>query len=78
MALFDAMQTRDGLAGGVPVYPFTLRVPSVKEELDERQFYWDANLPRPDWRPGDRILLRSHERLAVSWEKAGADMPLEG
>ena len=63
---------------GVRFYPLIMRVDSVKEEMDERQFYWDANLPKPEWKAGDRITSRSYERQIIAWEKAKDDAPLEG
>lgn len=62
---------------GVRFIRVTMRVDSVKEELDKRQYYWDANLPKPEWKAGDRISLRSFERQIVSWEKTADDTPLE-
>ncbi len=78
VAVFQSMEREPVVREGVRFYPLTMRVDSAKEELDERQFYWDANLPRPDWREGDKIALRSHERQIVQWEIAGSNEPLEG
>ena len=57
---------------GIRVYPVLMRADVVKQELSERRFFWDANLPLPDWRPGERLALRSWERIIVWWDEAGA------
>ncbi|NLX82564.1 MAG: hypothetical protein GXZ04_01910 [Clostridiales bacterium] len=78
VAAFDIIEdlatvTREG----VRFYPVTMRADTIKEELDERSYYWDANLPLPDWQKGEYIELRSHERMIINWART-AKPPLEG
>ena len=55
---------------GVRFYPVTMRADTLKEELEERQYYWDANLPLPDWQKDELLRLRSHEKMITAWERA--------
>lgn len=66
---FDTREEVAVLREGVRVYPVTMRADTQKEELDERTFYWDANLPFPSWVQGQQLQLRSHERLITGWEE---------
>ena len=34
-----------------------------------RLFYYDANLPRPEWRPGDHLKITSYDNRVTKWEK---------
>lgn len=78
VAVFVSYGKEPVLREGVRFYPLMMRVDSAKEEMDKRQFYWDANLPKPEWQAGDRIASRSYERQIIAWEKAKDDAPLEG
>lgn len=55
---------------GVRFYPVTMRADIPKQELDERLYYWDANLPFPGWASGETIQVTSHERMITAWHKA--------
>ncbi len=54
---------------GVRVYPVTMRADGAKEELNEREYFWDANLPLPEWKEGEKIAMRSWERIIVWHDK---------
>lgn len=65
---FDVFGEEAVTREGVRFYPVTLRADTIKEELDERSFYWDANLPKPDWQKGQRLSIRSHEKMITGWQ----------
>ena len=67
---FDAIDRQIVNREGVRFYPVTMRADTIKEELDERQYYWDANLPFPEWRENEKITLTSHERMITGWQRA--------
>lgn len=46
---------------------FTVKDPT--SDTDERQYYYDANLPLPDWQEGEEIRITSHEKQMVRWER---------
>ena len=67
---FDTLNKETVEREGVRFYPVTMRANTLKEELDERQFYWDANLSLPEWTQGSYLKLTSHERMITGWENA--------
>ena len=69
IAAFDVMAPETVVREGVRCHPVTMRADTLKEELDERSYYWDANLPLPDWQKGEYIQLRSHEKMVTSWQR---------
>lgn len=54
---------------GVQFYPLTLNVGDCSKEADDRLFYFDANLPRPDWQQGDRLHFVSYDNRVTQWKK---------
>lgn len=54
---------------GVQYYPLMINVGKMEEPEDDRLFYYDANLPRPDWQRGDRIAVTAHDKAMGAWEK---------
>lgn len=68
---FDSIAKDTVTREGARFYPVTLRADTLKEEMDERSFYWDANLPLPPWQKGDMLDLRSHEKMITGWQRAG-------
>ena len=37
---------------------------------DDRLFYYDANLPRPDWKIGEMLTVTAHDKSLGAWERA--------
>lgn len=66
--VFQSVETSPVMREGVKVYPLMMLAEHAKEGMEERQYYYDANLPLPSWRQGERLLLISHERLVTAWE----------
>lgn len=66
---FQAVEAVPVLREGIKVYPVMMLAEHTKEGLEERQYYYDANLPLPDWKRGERLALTSHERLITAWER---------
>ena len=70
VAAFDIIENLQTVTReGVKFYPVTMRADTVKEELDERSYYWDANLPLPDWRKGERFWVSSFDKSVVDWKR---------
>lgn len=67
---FDSFEEETVEREGVRFYPVLMRADVPKEELDERRFYWDANLTRPDWIKGSQVSLTSHEKMITAWKQA--------
>ena len=55
---------------GVRYYPMLLSVGSMDDPEDDRLFYYDANLPRPDWQRGDMLTVTAHDKALGAWERA--------
>lgn len=45
---------------GLDFYQLVINVGDLKEEKDERYFYWDASLPRPSLPEGTRVRAMVH------------------
>ncbi|MGI6725777.1 MAG: hypothetical protein ACOX62_06215 [Christensenellales bacterium] len=66
---FASMDTELVYREGVRFYPVTMRADTLKEEYEERQYYWDANLALPDWQQDEFLRLTSHEKMITAWER---------
>lgn len=55
---------------GVKYYPMMLSVGNMDDPEDDRLFYYDANLPRPDWKIGDMITVTAHDKALGAWARA--------
>lgn len=55
---------------GVKFYPMMLSVGNMDDPEDDRLFYYDANLPRPDWKTGDMITVTAHDKALGAWTRA--------
>lgn len=67
---FKEMDETIALRDGVRFYPMLINVGKMENAEDDRLFYYDANLPRPDWQVGDMITITSHDKAVGAWEKA--------
>ena len=65
---FDGISGQTVVREGLRCYPVTMRADCKKEELEERTYYWDANLPLPAWQQGQPINILSHEKLITGWQ----------
>lgn len=66
---FKEMEEVSVLREGVRYYPMLISVGDMKDPEDDRLFYYDANLPRPDWQVGERIAVTAHDKALGAWEK---------
>lgn len=62
----DDIAVRDG----VKVYPLMMSAGNPENEKDDRLFYFDALVPRPDWKSGDLLDITYHDKFIVSWKNA--------
>lgn len=53
---------------GVSYRSFLINVGDMAEEEDDRLYYFDANLPAPDWKEGDRLIVVSSDRNVVEYQ----------
>lgn len=67
--VFQLWENETAEREGVLFIPLYLNIGDPAKEEDDRLFYWDKNLPRPDWQKGDRLRLVSQDKAVLSWEK---------
>ena len=66
---FKEMEQESVLREGVRYYPMMINVGKMEEPEDDRLFYYDANLPRPDWQAGDMLTVTAHDKALGAWKK---------
>ena len=54
---------------GITFIPLYINISGTKEEEDDRLFYFDANLPLPDWQPGEKLSITSQDRAVLAWQR---------
>lgn len=69
--VFVGMEEKPVNRDGLQLYPLTVNVGEGIRDDGNRLFYYDAQLPRPDWKEGDVLLLTSYDNRVIAWEKAG-------
>lgn len=67
---FKEMEETAVLREGVRYYPMMISVGDMDNPEDDRLFYYDANLPRPDWQRGDVITVTAHDKALGAWARA--------
>lgn len=67
---FKEMDEQTTMRDGVRYYAMLLNVGNMEEEADDRLLYYDANLPRPDWKKGDMLTVTHHDKALGKWERA--------
>ena len=67
---FKEMETQAVMRDGVKYYPMMLSVGDMEDPEDDRLFYYDANLPRPDWKTGEMLTVTAHDKSLGAWERA--------
>ena len=68
--VFVSMDADSVTRENVEFYPVTLNVGEQGHEEDDRLFYYDANLPRPDWKRGEQITVTAHDKALGAWTRA--------
>ena len=66
--VFVSMEEEAVGRDGVNFYPFIVNVGDKGDEEDDRLFYMDANLPRPDWKVGEKLEVTSYDNRVTAWE----------
>lgn len=66
---FQHMETAAVGREGVMFYPFVVNVGNPREPEDDRLFYMDANLPRPDWQEGEMLEITSYDNRVTAWAR---------
>ena len=67
---FKEMEEKPVMRDGVKYYPMMLNVGNMEEPEDDRLFYYDANLPRPNWKPGEMLTVTAHDKSLGAWARA--------
>ena len=67
---FKEMEEQAVMRDGVKYYPMMLNVGDMENPEDDRLFYYDANLPRPDWKVGEMLTVTAHDKALGAWERA--------
>lgn len=70
---FKEMEEEAVMRDGVRYYPFMLSVGDPENPEDDRLFYYDANLPRPDWAAGEALTVTAHDKMLGAWERTGKE-----
>ena len=68
--VFVEMEEDTVLRDRMRFWPMTINVGAGLRDDGDRLYYYDANLPRPDWEPGESLLLTSYDNRVVSWTRA--------
>ncbi len=67
---FKEMEEQAVMREGVMYYPMMISAGDMANPEDDRLFYYDANLPRPDWKVGDMLTVTAHDKALGAWERA--------
>lgn len=67
---FKEMEETPVMRDGVRYYPMMISVGDMENPEDDRLFYYDANLPRPDWKRGETLTVTAHDKALGAWERA--------
>lgn len=67
---FVSMEEEAVQREGLSLYPMTINVGAGIRDDGDRLFYYDANLPRPDWQAGETLLLTSYDNRVTAWTRA--------
>lgn len=67
---FKEMEEGAVIREGVYYYPMMLSVGDMENPEDDRLFYYDANLPRPDWKKGETLTVTAHDKALGAWTRA--------
>ncbi|MBQ9195623.1 MAG: hypothetical protein IJ157_00155 [Clostridia bacterium] len=67
--VFAEMESEPVVREGLRLYPMNINVGAGIRDDGNRLFYYDANLPRPDWQPGETLLITSYDNRVVKWTR---------
>ena len=67
---FKEIETTDVVREGVRYFPMLLNVGDMNDPEDDRLFYYDRNLPVPDWKTGDKLTVTAHDKAMTAWKYA--------
>lgn len=67
---FKEMEEGTVIRDGVHYYPMIINVGDMESQEDDRLYYYDANLPRPDWKKGEMLTVTSHDKALGAWVRA--------
>lgn len=67
---FKEMESQTVTREGVKYYPMLISVGDMEDPEDDRLFYYDANLPRPDWKIGEMLTVTAHDKSLGAWVRA--------
>ena len=66
--IFKEMEATAVQREGVQYFPMLITVGDPADPEDDRLFYYDANLPRPDWTSGQKLTITSHDKFVTDWQ----------
>lgn len=55
---------------GVKYFPMLLSVGDMDDPEDDRLYYYDCNLPIPDWQAGEMLTVTAHDKALTAWTRA--------
>ncbi len=66
---FKEMESQTVMRDGVKYYPMMISVGDMEDPEDDRLFYYDANLPRPEWKSGEMLTVTAHDKSLGAWTR---------
>lgn len=67
--IFKGFDAHEVLRDNVRYLSFLLNIGEQDLPEDDRQLYYDVNLPLPEWQPGDRLWVASFDKAVTTWRK---------
>ena len=67
--IFKGFDAHSILRDNVSYLSFLLNVGDPDDSKDDRQLYYDTNLPLPDWREGERLWIASFDKSVTGWRR---------
>ncbi len=67
---FKEIEQTSVVRDGVKYYPLLLNVGDMESPEDDRLFYYDCNLPIPDWKAGETLTVTAHDKAMTAWQRA--------
>jgi len=68
--VFISMDETPVKRDGVMFRPFTVNVGAGRHDDGVRLFYYDANLPVPEWKTDEKLTLTSYDSRVTDWVRA--------
>ncbi|MBR2822490.1 MAG: hypothetical protein IKE24_02250 [Clostridia bacterium] len=68
LAVFDRVGADDSMVDGILFRDLVFLGEADKHGVRDRMFYWDRELPLPDFRPGQEVMITYYDRFMTGYE----------